>query len=337
MEFDPVGVAPARRGWGGRAPLVGEIGKRVLAAVLTLIALCLMTFLITNARSAESVAIGQLPAAVRTDPVAIQAFIHAHHLDRPLPERALSYFKDLATLNLGTSSLTGTSVAAEIGPRLQRTAVLAALAMLISVPLAIAVGAASATRAGSKRGGLIDTATIMIGGIPVFVIGIAVLYVLAIWIQAFPVQSSLAFQGGGFADKAQALVLPAVSLVLLVCPHLIRLSRAAFRDVLARPYVQAAVLRGLPRRTVLWRYAAPNAIAVIVHAIALTVVTCITGALVIENVFGYPGLGQLLISSVQAGDEAVIQGGVVVTGAVVIGTSMLADVIGARYNPQLRA
>ena len=313
-----------------------EVGQRILQGVFALFVLCTLTFLLTNLQSPTAIAKQQLPVYERTDPAAIRNYIEAHHLDEPTLDRLGNYYKDLITLNLGTSNVSNTSVASSIFPRLGRTLILSGAALLIGLPLALWLGAVSALKTGTRLTGLIDAITLTVSGIPVFVLSVGVLYILGIWLPLFPIQSAIAFEYGDTASKAEAYILPCLALILAITPYVTRLAKAAFRDVLSTPYMQAAMLRGLSGRRLLLGYAAPNAMVVLAQILALSVVSAVTGAVIIENIFAFPGIGQLLVSSVENGDHLVVQGGVLVTGAVMILASVLADLLAIRFDPRLR-
>jgi len=125
--------------------------------------------------------------------------------------------------------------------------------------------------------------------------------------------------------------------VLSLLPHISRLTQVSVRETMTTPYARAAVLRGLPRRTITWRHLMPNAAGPIVNVVALDLIWLVGGVIIVENVFGFPGLGALLVESIGTGDLITVQAVAVLTGALFIGISLAADLLVTVFNPRLRS
>jgi peptide/nickel transport system permease protein len=161
--------------------------------------------------------------------------------------------------------------------------------------------------------------------------------VVSVELGWLPVNSGAAFEFGGLADRVKAYALPVVVLMLSMIPYIVRLTRAATRDVLRMPYVQAATLRGLPNRTVVWDHAVRTAAAPLIAVLSLTLAAQLGGVIVIENVFGFPGIGQALVEAIGSGDTMTVQAIAVLLGAMIIVISAIADLVALYFTPRLRA
>ena len=174
------------------------------------------------------------------------------------------------------------------------------------------------------------------GSNPGFVLGLLLLLLFAVELRFAPVGSQ-AISFGSFTDKAEAYLLPALTLVLAMLPYFTRITRATVRDVLSAPYVQAAVLRGLPRSRVLWNHVMRNAATPIIAVIGLNTVFLLSGVIVVENVFAFPGIGQQLIDAIGSGDGPMVEAIVVLMAVMFVGVSVVADMLAIYFNPRLRA
>jgi peptide/nickel transport system permease protein len=307
--------------------------KQLGAALVTLVAISVVTFGAVNIRSPESVAQDALGRGVTEG--AIQAFIRERGLDQPITERYWDWISGFATGDMGSSVVTERPVADEVVPRFGRTVLLIGLALAIALPLALAISLYMARRTGRVDEAVAVVATIVAASIPDFVIGILLVLGFAVAWPILPVSSSgLAL--GTPSEQILAFVLPTATLVIVVTPYLIRIGRVAIRDALESDYVRAAVLRGTRNRSVIWRHAMPSAALPLVSATAVSLVWLLGGTIVVENLFGFPGLGQLLVEAIQTGDAPTVQAAAALVGAVFLAASVAADAIAVLLNPKLR-
>lgn len=302
-------------------------------SLLTLVAISLVTFAAANIKSPEDIARSALGRYVTEDQLAV--YVDKHGLDDPMPERYLRWVGGFLTGDLGVSPVTNRSVSGELLPRLARSGILAFLALIFAIPLSFALGAYVALRPATRRDSAFVILTVVVASLPEFVVGIVVVLIFAVWWEILPVDST-GLHFGGLRATAEAYALPMIALVLIIIPQVSRIARATFREVFSSNYIRSAVLRGLPRQAVIWRHSLPNALVVLVHVVALNVMFVLGGVLVIENVFAFPGVGQLLVDAVRNGDAIMLQAGVLVTGALFIAVSLVADLIAATFNPRLR-
>jgi peptide/nickel transport system permease protein len=192
-----------------------------------------------------------------------------------------------------------------------------------------------ARHVGSGRDLTLLVGTVVLAALPEFVVGIALILLFGTTLGILPVDSSgLAF--GSLEDRVLAYVLPALTLVLVMVPYLARMARACMREALLSPYAEAATLRGLSPRTVTWTHAFPNAAVPLVNAVAINIVYLLGGVIVVENVFGFPGIGQQLVRAIENGDTISVQAIALVMGAMFIAISLAADLLVTALNPRLR-
>jgi peptide/nickel transport system permease protein len=264
---------------------------RQLAAVLvTLFAVSALSFLATSFQSPDDIA--RAAIGRRAAPAQIDAFIRAHDLDAPLPQRYGRWASRFRRGDWGRSVITDRPIEPELMPRIGRTLLLVAIAFAVVVPLGIAVGAALAQRWGSRSDVAATSGLMVLSAFPEFVIGVGAIVVFSVWLRWLPPESATGLAFGGTGQQARAYVLPAITLVLIATPFLVRLTVASAREALVAPHTRAATFRGLPPRTVIWEYGMRSAAVPIVNAAGLTLVHLLGGTLVVENVLGFPGSGR---------------------------------------------
>ncbi len=303
-------------------------------AVVTLFVISVITFAATNVRSPESIARASLGFEV-TD-AQVRTWVREHGLDVPVYERYATWLGHIVRGDLGKSSTTDRPVGDEILPRLAKTLILAGLALLLAVPLSMAIGARVARRPDTREDLSVVTGTAALQAIPEFVIGVALIAVFAVWLKLLPVTSTgLVF--GSHADQIKAFVLPACALALPLVPAFVRMTRVTVREVIQTPYVRAATLRGLRDSRVLWAHTMPNAATPLLGYLSLSFVHLISGAIIVENVFAFPGLGQALVSAINSGDTTTVQAVALLMGALFIVFNALCGVGMVYLNPRLKA
>ncbi len=313
--------------------MTAHLLRRILAVLATLWLISIITFAATSLRSPEEVARAALGRGVAQ--VQVDAFIQEQGLDGSLPQRYVRWAGDFVTGDWGTSPITRLPVTQDIGPRLRNSLILAVAALLIALPASIALGLGIARRRGGRADVAITTGSVVIAALPEFVVGIVLLWVFAVQAGVLPVDSSgLTF--GGFGAQVEAFVLPTLTLAIVLLPQFVRMVRAAAIDVLAQPYIRAAVLRGLPVRTILWRHVLPNTAGPLVNIVAINLVWLIGGVIVVENVFAFQGIGQRLVAAVSQGDMPTVQALAMVTGVLFLAISLTADAIVARVEARTR-
>jgi peptide/nickel transport system permease protein len=305
--------------------------RAVVSSIATLLVISIVTFAACNLKSPSDTARDALGRGVA--PVQIQAFVRAHDLDQPVVIRYGHWLGNFVQGDWGKSPVTGIPVRANVVPRLQNTLTLALLALLVAIPPSIAIGLAAARRGAGPLDLTVTGLSVAIAAVPEFVVGTGLILLFAVWLHVLPVDSTGLFFGSSL-DGIKSYVLPVMTLAIVLMPQFVRMTRAVAGDIVATPYVRAAFLRGLAPRTVMWRHVLPNSAGTLANVISVNVVWLISGVIVVENVFQFPGIGQLLVSAVAQSDVLTVETVTVVMGAVFVAVALLADLAAAYFEPR---
>ncbi|MEM7188101.1 MAG: ABC transporter permease [Pseudomonadota bacterium] len=256
-------------------------------------------------------------------------------LDRSAIVRYFDWLAGAVTGDFGNSLLSGDRVSERIGPRFANTLTLAAYAAVIAVPLAILLGVLVALLRNTIFDRVANVATLTSISSPEFFLGYIMILYLAIQAGWFPANAGLKADMG-FDEYLYRAFLPAMTMVLVVLAHMMRMTRAAIINLLASPYIEMANLKGAPPWKVIVKHALPNAWAPIINVVALNLAYLVTGVVLVEVVFVYPGIGQLLVDSVAKRDFPVVQACCLIFAATFILLNLAADVGAILTNPRLR-
>jgi peptide/nickel transport system permease protein len=256
-------------------------------------------------------------------------------LDRPV---ALQYLDWLAGIPLGAFGIS-TTLNQPVGPiiaeRFGHSLALAVTTIVVAAVLAIPLGVAAAARRGSRLDISILTASYVGISIPDFVVAPILIILLA-----SPPLSLLPSSGyepitRSFGGWLAHIVLPVIVLTLLLMAHLLRQTRSGMLEVLSSDYIRTARLKGLPERVVLWRHGVRNGLTTTVAVLALDIGYLMGSIVIVEEIFAYPGLGRLMVYAVANRDIPLVQGTVLVIGAVYVAANLLADLAEGALNPRL--
>ena len=255
-------------------------------------------------------------------------------LDQPAYVRYFTWLGGAVTGDFGSSLANGREIGELIGGRLANTLFLAGYAAAIAVPLALTLGILAALYRDTLFDRGINALTLTSISFPEFFVAYILILFFSIKAGAFPSLVNLP-PGAGLIDHLYRAFLPAITLTLVVTAHMMRMTRASIINLMASPYIEMARLKGaMPARIVL-HHALPNAIAPIVNVVALNLAYLITGVVVVEVVFVYPGLGQLLVDSVSKRDIPVVQAACLIFAATYILLNLTADIVAIISNPRL--
>lgn len=329
------------------------LGRRLLLLPLTLFGVTLVTFLAIHlipGDPAEIYAGGPL-----APPEAVEAMRIRLGLDQPLYTQYAVYVTHLVQGDLGISLFTGKPVVTEIWERLPASLELSAAALVIGVPIGAVLGALAATR---RDGGLdhLARALALVGlSLPSFWLALLLIWVFAVQLGWLPFGSQLpAFAelprrtgfvivdtllAGDFELTVQALrhlLLPAITLAVIPIALTARYTRNAFAEELAAPYIRTARAFGLPERLVVWRYAAKNAMLPLVTLFGVLLPALLAGAVLIEVVFSWPGLGTYLLLAIQSRDYAVVQAVTLFLAVAYVLASLGVDLSYGLLDPRVR-
>ncbi|WP_298855406.1 ABC transporter permease [uncultured Paracoccus sp.] len=307
------------------------IAKRLAIGLLTL--LVVSTFIFW--------AVELLPGDIATEilgqsatPETLQAFRERFGLTDPAIVRYGHWLFSALQGDFGLSLSSQRPIADLIAQRAFNTFFLAAYAAAIAVPLAVGLGVLAALYRGSWLDRFISTSTLAVISFPEFFVAYILILIFAAGLGWFPSLANVTL-GMDLGARLYATFLPALTMVLIVMAHMMRMTRAAIVNLLAVPYIEMAELKGLRRSRIIIAHALPNAVAPIVTVVALNLAYLIVGVVLVEVVFVYPGLGQLLVDSVAKRDVMVVQAACLIFAATYILLNMLADVLAILSNPRL--
>ena len=320
-------------------PIVITVLQRLALGILTLFLVSLVIFLSIDFLPGDfgEALLGQ---SAREDTVA--AFRKELGLDRPILIRYFDWVGGVLTGDLGTSfsgrNASGIdrsrTVVDLVAPRLSNTLFLALTAAVIAVPLSLFLGITSALYRGSLYDRAINVTTLTTISFPEFFVGYILILILATLYPVFPSLANIE-DGAPFFDRLYKIALPAMTLTLVIVAHMMRMTRAAIINLLASPYIEMARLKGASASEVILRHALPNAWAPIATVIAFNLAYLVVGVVVVEVVFVYPGIGQLMVDSVTVRDVPVVQACALIFAATYIILNLIADIIGIVTNPRI--
>ena len=268
-------------------------------------------------------------------PEAVAALSHKLGLDLPAPVRYARWIGGALHGDFGLSYAYGSPIGPLIGASLAVSAPLAVMAMALAAVIALTAGVYAADRRGCAGDAIVMGLSQIGLAVPNFWLAILLVIVFAVTLRLVPA-------GGfpGWGEPAQAfgaLILPAVALAAVQAAILTRVTRSALLEALNEDFMRTARAKGVSRRAALWRHALPNALTPILTIMGLQFANLIAGAIVVENVFVLPGLGRLMLQSISNRDTLVVENGVMLLAAMVIGLNFLVDIACAAIDPRLRA
>jgi len=265
----------------------------------------------------------------------LAAFRKQLGLDRAAPIRYFEWLGNAVTGDFGNSLVSQKPVSEAIGERFSNTLFLALYAAFIAVPIAIFLGVLVALYRNSVFDRVANVVTLTSISSPEFFLGYILILFLAVKGEYFPAIAKID-DGMTLLEKLDRTFLPALTMVLVVVAHMMRMTRASIINLLASPYVEMARLKGVPAWKVIVKHTLPNAWAPVINVVALNLAYLITGVVLVEVVFVYPGIGQMLVDSVSKRDFPVVQACCLIFAATFILLNLAADVGSILTNPRLR-
>ena len=255
-------------------------------------------------------------------------------LDDPAPVRYFNWLGDFLGGDWGTSYSTNAAIQPLVVERLGNSLRLALLTLAVAVPIATVLGAIAALNENGWADNAISVTSLSVVGLPEFVTGIILIELLAFRF-GLPANSSIR-AGTGFVEALPSLILPALTATFVLLAYIARLTRAGVLEELKQNYVRTAALKGLPRRMVLFKHVLRNALLPTITVIAISFGWLISGLVVIENVFNYPGLGRLMVFAIGRRDLPMLQAISMITVAAFALANLAADLVYAALNPRIR-
>jgi peptide/nickel transport system permease protein len=254
--------------------------------------------------------------------------------DRPLPVRYADWVSGFVTGDWGDSPLLNTPVRPLVLDRLGNSLVLGLFALVLIVPFSIAFGVLAALHHGKALDRVISVSGLSLIALPEFVAGVILLVVFAVELGWFPVSSRV--PSANPVDVFRQLLLPSIPLMLVLFGYISRMARAGTIDALLSNYTRTAVLKGLPRRTVVWRHVLRNALLPTISVVSVQVGYLVGGLVVIETLFSYPGIGKLVLDSAVGHDLPVLEATVLTVAILYMVSNFVADVLYGVLNPRVR-
>lgn len=306
--------------------------RRLGFLLLTLLLTSLIIFTITQLLPGD---IARVILGREAGEAALEALREDLGLNDPLPVQYLRWLGNFFSGDWGISFSTKSEVFPVVIGRLRNSLMLAGVTLVIAVPLAVGLGVVAGLNENKLSDNVISVGSLSVVGLPEFVTGIVLIQIFAFRLRILPANSSIRPEAG-FLEALPMLILPALTATLVLLAYIARLTRAGVLEELRRPYVRTATLKGLPRRMVVGKHVLRNALLPTITVIAISVGWLISGLIVIENVFNYPGVGRLLVFAIDRRDVPVIQA---VTMVTVIGFALAnlgADLLYAFLNPRIR-
>ncbi len=312
--------------------MLSFLTRRLALGLLTLWAVSVLIFVSTQLLPGDvaSAILGQ----DRT-PEAEHAIRVALGLDQPAIQRYATWFFGFIRGDMGQSLANGRDIATEVGWRLKNTLFLAGTVAVLVVPLAIGFGLLTATLQNSFVDKIVNIAGLAFISLPDFFVGYILIFVFSVRLGLFPSLAMLN-EKSSLASNLYSIALPVMTLMLGVFAYMMRLTRAATIAVLDRPFIEMAILKGVPRWRIVCQHALPNAFAPIINVVAQNLAHLIVAVVVVEVIFVYPGMGQLMVDAVLKRDVPMVQSCGLIFATVYVTLNLIADWLVIISNPRLR-
>ena len=308
------------------------IARRVLFLLVTLLITSLIVFTVTQYLPGD---VARIVLGREAGEEQLEAYREEFGLNDPLPVQYANWLVDFVRGDWGISFSTRTEIYPLVMERLRNSMMLAAVTMFIGVPLAVLLGVVAGLKENSRWDNVISIGSLSVVGLPEFVTGIILIEVFARRLGWFPANSSIP-PGTTFLEALPMLILPAMAATLVLLAYIVRLTRAGVVEELDRPYVRTAELKGISRLSVVFKHVLRNALMPTVTIIAISFGWLISGLIVIENVFNYPGVGRLMVFAIDRHDLPLLQALTMVTVLGFALANLFADITYAYLDPRIR-
>lgn len=306
--------------------------KRLGLATITLFLLSVIVFFGTQVLPGN---VGRRILGAFADQAAVDALNERLGTDRPLLTQYWDWITSFLQGDMGTSLAQNVPVTELIGDALVNSLKLAAFAFVLVVPLAIFGGVVAALRRDTLTDRVVTTGGLSLSVVPEFVSGIILILVFGLWLDVLPV-SARAPEGSSVLTQLEYLFLPALTLVILLFGYIARITRAGTIEALDADFTRTAVLKGLPRRTVIRRHVLRNSLLPTIAVVATQTGYLIGGLVVIETLFAYPGMGRLIVTAATQKDIPLLEASVLIVGVIFLIAMLLADLAYSLLNPRIR-
>jgi peptide/nickel transport system permease protein len=306
--------------------------RRTAAGLATLLLVSILVFIGTSVLPGD---VAQIILGQMATPETLAALRAKLGMDQPAHIRYFHWLGNLLTGDLGISKAGGATISSIISGRLFNTMRLAGMIALIAIPLAMTIGLITAMYPGTRLDRIVTFCTLSLISVPEFLVATCLVLVLAVHLNWLP---SIAYMSGNETgwQLIKAMAMPILTLVIVISAQIIRMTRATVLNVMSSPYIEMAILKGVPRKRIILRHALFNAIGPIVNVIALNLAWLISGVVIVETIFAYPGLAKLMIDGVQMRDLPLVQAIAMIFCATFIVLILIADMASIMSNPRIR-
>lgn len=306
--------------------------QRLGIGIATLFVVSVIVFLITSILPGD---VAQIILGQSATPETLAALRAQLGMDQPGYVRYFLWLGNMMTGDLGISKAGGATIASLIDSRIWNTLMMAGLVSLISIPISISLGLWAAMHPGTRLDRIVTFGTLSTISVPEFFIATVMVLIFAVKLKWLP--ATLYLSGDEtWLELLKAMAMPLITLVIVVSAQMIRMTRAGILNVMSSPYIEMAILKGVPRKRIILRHALYNAIGPIVNVIALNLAYLVSGVVIVETIFSYPGLAKLMIDGVQTRDLPLVQACAMIFCAVYVVLILLADIASILSNPRLR-
>lgn len=307
--------------------------RRLLMALFTLVFVAVVVFTVAEALPGDACTayLGKLAQGER-----LENCREKLDLNTPAYKRFIKWSKALAQGDLGESLKRRKPIEDIVGPRFRNTVILGAAAALIGIPLAIILGVIAGVYRDKFPDLTISGISLLAMTIPEFVIATLLIFVFAISFRWFPAVTILP-TNASVAEILPNIILPVITLAFVMTAHILRITRASVIDAMRSEFVKMATLKGVSFRQVVFKHMLPSALLPTINIVALTIAWLMSGVVVIEKVFNYPGLGTLIIQSIFDRDLPLIQAIALMFALIYIAVNLIADLLVILLNPKLRS
>ena len=319
---------------------LGYLGRKLAILALTLLAVATFNFILFRVLPGNPI---QLQArAGNLSPDAIARLREIYGLDQPLVSQFFIYLRDVFTGQFGMSITYQRPVIDVLAERMFNTLILLAAATVLVVVLGIGLGIVAAARHGSRVDSSTVVGALILWSLPTFWTGLILIFVFGVFLHVLPVAGtstpglSSTSPLGSVADLVRHLILPTITLALVDIGQFVLITRSSLVDVLTEDYILTAKAKGLSRRLVVWRHGVRNALLPVVTTTALYVGLTIGGAIQVETVFSWPGMGQLMYDAVLRRDYPILEASFFMFAVVVIAANLVSDLLYQILDPRVR-
>jgi peptide/nickel transport system permease protein len=314
--------------------------KKIGQVLVTLLSVATFNFILFRVLPGDPIRL--MARAGHLSPEAIARLRQVFGLDRPLVVQYFYYLRNIATGELGISVTYRRPVAEILQERIANTLILLGAATVIVVVVGVVAGVVAAARRGSRVDGALVITSLVFWSLPTFWTGLVLVIILGVYLNAFPISgmtspgldSALSFANLG--DIGRHLILPTLTLAIVDMGQFTLITRSSLIDVLTEDYILTAKAKGLPARKVLWAHGVPNALLPVITTTALYVSLVVGGAIQVETVFSWPGMGRLMYDAVLRRDYPLLEASFLLSAATVILANFLSDIAYLLIDPRVK-